>query len=80
MDDPIRIDARGMRCPRPVVELAKAARRYPAGTVLEVQADDLAFDSDVEAWCSMTGHTLLGRTREGDVVTATIRFEAAARP
>ena len=80
MDEPIRIDAVGMRCPRPVVELAKAIRRLPVGTVLEVRADDLAFESDVEAWCSMTGQTLLHRVRQGAVVVATIRVDTAARP
>jgi len=80
MDETLRIDARGMRCPRPVVELAKASRRVSPGTVIEIVADDLAFESDVQAWCAMTGQTLLGLTRQGDEVTATLRVDSPSHP
>jgi len=60
MDEtPKQLDCRGMRCPRPIIELAKAARKEAPGTVLEVLADDLAFESDVQAWCETTRATLL---------------------
>ena len=49
MDEIVRLDCVGMRCPRPIIELAKAARRVPAGSLVEVRADDLAFESDVTA-------------------------------
>ncbi|MFQ5827422.1 MAG: sulfurtransferase TusA family protein, partial [Dehalococcoidia bacterium] len=34
------LDCRGMRCPRPIVEMAKAMRRMGAGQVLELLATD----------------------------------------
>ncbi len=55
----ITIDARGLKCPRPIIELAKARRQHPKGTLIEVFADDLAFESDVRAWCDTTGNLLL---------------------
>lgn len=55
----ISIDARGLKCPRPIIELAKARRQHPAGTLLKIQADDLAFESDVRAWCDTTGNLLV---------------------
>ncbi len=58
-ENPILIDARGLKCPRPIIELAKARRQHPPGTVLLIQADDLAFESDVRAWCETTGNLLL---------------------
>lgn len=58
MDSLIRIDAKGMRCPRPIIELAKARRQAKHGATIEIDADDLAFESDVRAWCDTTGNIL----------------------
>lgn len=77
MPDEIRIDARGMRCPRPIVELAKAKRKARPGDRIVVVADDLAFESDVAAWCETTGNTLVGFRRSGDETTATIEIAPA---
>ena len=74
----IEIDARGMRCPRPIVEIAKARRRADAGARIHIEADDLAFESDVFAWCDTTGNTLTGMTRDGDLVHAEILLSASA--
>lgn len=74
----IRIEARGMRCPRPIVELAKARRQAPPGSVIVITADDLAFDSDVRAWCDTTGNLLKELAREGAVITATIELTGGA--
>ena len=70
----LRIDARGMKCPRPVVELAKARRQSPPGSVIAIVADDLAFESDVRAWCETTGNRLVDLQRDGDTIEATIRL------
>jgi TusA-related sulfurtransferase len=70
----IRIEARGMRCPRPIVELAKARRQAQPGSLIVITADDLAFESDVKAWCETTRNELASLEREGDVVVATIRL------
>lgn len=72
----VHIDACGMRCPRPIIELAKARRQATAGTVVEIVADDLAFESDVRAWCETTGNPLLDLRRDEEKVTATIRMES----
>jgi len=52
------VDARGTRCPVPVIRLARAARDLPAGTTLVLLADDVAAWSDVPAWARMKGHTV----------------------
>jgi len=69
---PIRIDARGMKCPRPIIEVAKARRHGEAGAPIEITADDLAFESDIRAWCDATGNSLVALRRDGHVVTAVI--------
>jgi len=74
MSEPVKIDARGMKCPRPIIELAKARRQASSGAVIVITADDLAFESDVRAWCETTGNELKGLARDGDIVTATIHL------
>jgi tRNA 2-thiouridine synthesizing protein A len=76
VSDMLRINALGMKCPRPIVELAKARRRASAGACVEIVADDLAFESDVHAWCETTGSELVEMHRDGIRVTAVIRIPA----
>jgi tRNA 2-thiouridine synthesizing protein A len=57
------VDARGLRCPLPVIRLAAAAKDLPAGTELTVLSTDPAAKHDVPAWCRMRGHEHVG-TRE----------------
>lgn len=69
-----KIDAIGMRCPRPIVELAKARRRSGPQDVVRITADDLAFESDLRAWCAATNCELMQFEKEGRTMTATVRF------
>ena len=55
---PVQVDARGLRCPLPVIRLAAAAREAPAGTLITLLATDPAARHDVPAWCRMRGHEL----------------------
>jgi len=80
MPDPIRIDARGMKCPRPIIELAKARRQAAPGSTIVVTADDLAFESDVRAWCETTGNTLGELSRSAQWVVATILLSGEDEP
>lgn len=50
------VDARGLRCPLPVIRLAAAAKGLPAGAELTVLSTDPAARLDVPAWCRMRGH------------------------
>lgn len=70
----VNIDAKGMMCPRPIIELAKARRQASPGTTIRIVADDLAFESDVKAWCETTGNALSSLERDGDVITAAIEI------
>ena len=54
------LDARGLRCPLPVLELARRAGELPSGSVVELLADDPATAADVPAWCAMRGARYLG--------------------
>lgn len=57
----ILVDARGLRCPLPVIRLAEAVRDAAPGDVIEVWATDPAAAADIPAWCRMRGQEYLGQ-------------------
>ncbi|MCK9904378.1 sulfurtransferase TusA family protein [Frankia sp. Cpl3] len=58
------LDARGRRCPIPIIELARHIGDVDVGQLIELWADDPAAAADVAAWCRMRGHALVvERTR-----------------
>ena len=54
------VDARGQRCPLPVIELARRIGEVPTGAVIAVLADDPAAAYDIPAWCRLRGQISLG--------------------
>lgn len=53
------VDARGLRCPLPVIRLAALLGGLRPGTEVVLLATDPAARSDVAAFCRMRGHELL---------------------
>lgn len=51
----MRVDARGMRCPLPVLRLARALREHPETAEFELVADDPAAARDVPAFAGEQG-------------------------
>ena len=68
------LDAKGIRCPQPILKITTMTPSISAGDVLEVTADCATFENDVRTWCERMNKTLLAVTRDGDVVTAQIQF------
>lgn len=54
------LDCLGLRCPRPVIELARRLPQLPVGAVVRVLADDPAAANDIPAWCRMRRQEYLG--------------------
>lgn len=67
------IDARGLRCPLPVIRLAARAKGAADGTLIAVLATDPAARYDVPAWARMRGHETVGESEAGGVWTLTVR-------
>ena len=62
----VEVDARGTRCPMPVILAAHAARELPPGTHLLVLATDPAAAADLPAWCRIRGHQVQALTTDPD--------------
>ena len=56
----LELDCRGMRCPMPVIELARRFDEVPVGGVVAVVATDVAAGVDVPAWCRMREQDYVG--------------------
>lgn len=63
--DRIVVDSLGTACPIPVIDLAKAVERAPAGTLFELLSDDEGAKVDIPVWCRMKRHEFLGREDRG---------------
>lgn len=50
------LDCRGLRCPLPIIQTAKALRDLSEGESLTLFADDPATKPDLHAWARMTGN------------------------
>jgi tRNA 2-thiouridine synthesizing protein A len=73
MAEPLILDAKGLKCPLPVLKARKAMRDVAAGGVLRVLATDPGAVKDFEHFCKTTGHQLLACRDEAGVLTLEIR-------
>ncbi len=69
----IELDACGLQCPGPIIQVFNQMQRMKPGQVLKVKATDPGFTRDIAAWCSRTGNTLLDHGREESFFFALIR-------
>lgn len=54
-----QVDLTGLKCPMPIIHLAKIFSELSPSDEITARASDPAFSLDVEAWCKRTGHTLV---------------------
>jgi len=65
--EPETIDARGLKCPLPVLKMEKRLAALPAGARLVVLATDPMAKVDIPLFCRQHGHDC-AVTPEGDVL------------
>jgi tRNA 2-thiouridine synthesizing protein A len=64
------LDAKGLKCPMPIVKTAQAIKTIDAGELLEVLATDPGSVADFAAWSRSTGNELV----ESSVQDGVYRF------
>ncbi|BCR35857.1 FAD-dependent oxidoreductase [Mariniplasma anaerobium] len=69
----LSIDACGLQCPGPIVQVYKAMQEVEDGNILEVKATDPGFMRDIKSWSDKTGNTLLNVQKEDKIITAHIQ-------
>jgi tRNA 2-thiouridine synthesizing protein A len=69
----VKVDARGLNCPMPIVKTAQAVKGMASGQVLEVLATDPGSVKDFEAWSRSTGNALVEQSMDGGVYRFLLR-------
>ena len=60
------VDAKGARCPLPVLKIRKAAKDMRAGEKLRALSDDPKAEIDIPSFCEENGFALIEKRRERD--------------
>lgn len=72
----VKIDARALQCPGPIVKIYKALEKIENGDLVEVITKDIGFKNDVSSWCNRMGHKLLEISIDSEkIVKAVIQKE-----
>ncbi|MDU1891831.1 MAG: FAD-dependent oxidoreductase [Dysgonomonas sp.] len=75
----IAIDACGLQCPGPIMQLKKNYDQIEAGDRLEIKVTDQAFGEDLNGWSRMVGAKVVSMDNSGGVITATIEKQEKAK-
>jgi len=67
------VDARGVMCPEPLMELMKALRQQEVGDVVVLYSDDLGSRKDVPQWVAKSGYELLAVNERDGYVEYSVR-------
>lgn len=68
----LKINACGLQCPGPIIQVKKAIDRITVGERVEIVATDAGFARDASAWCDSTGNKLIEKHEEKGRYTVVI--------
>lgn len=66
----IKLNACGLQCPGPIMQVYNALNEMNNGDVLEVKATDPGFKKDIKTWTEKTGNTILAIDKEDKTIIA----------
>ena len=69
----LTIDAKGQKCPMPVLLTSRGIKKIESGQVMLVEATDGGSKSDIPSWAKDTGNELLEASSEDGVYRYLIR-------
>jgi tRNA 2-thiouridine synthesizing protein A len=69
----VTLDARGLKCPMPIVKTAQAIKNIASGELLEVLATDPGSIADFAAWSRSTGNVLVTSSVQDGVYRFVLR-------
>jgi tRNA 2-thiouridine synthesizing protein A len=69
----LRIDAKGLACPMPIIKTKKGILGVELGQVVEVECTDPGSVADFKAFSNSTGHELLLSEQNGSVYRFRLR-------
>jgi peroxiredoxin family protein/TusA-related sulfurtransferase len=72
-ENTIKIDARGLQCPGPIMRLNDEIEKIQEGSIVQVISTDPGFLNDIASWCNVTSNKLLDTKAENKEYTALLR-------
>jgi tRNA 2-thiouridine synthesizing protein A len=69
----LTIDAKGQKCPMPVLLTSRGIKKIESGQIMLVEATDSGSQSDIPSWAKDTGNELLEASSEDGVFRYFIR-------
>jgi len=57
------VDAKGLKCPMPVIKLQQQVRKSKAGELIAIDCTDPGAEKDISSWAKVNKHPLLGITQ-----------------
>jgi NADPH-dependent 2,4-dienoyl-CoA reductase/sulfur reductase-like enzyme/peroxiredoxin family protein/rhodanese-related sulfurtransferase/TusA-related sulfurtransferase len=73
----IQLDACGLQCPGPILQVSKKMKEMNDGDILEIRATDSGFSQDIESWSQKFGHTVLDKQWKDGVLEVRIQKKGA---
>ena len=67
------LDAKGLKCPMPVVKTSKEIKGIEVGGILEILATDPGSMADITAWTKSTGNELLKAEKDEGIFKFYVR-------
>lgn len=72
-DVAIRVDARGLTCPMPLLKAKLALNKVAVGELISVTSTDVNSQRDIVAFTDLTSHELVAQTSSHGIFTYTLR-------
>lgn len=69
----ITIDAKGQKCPMPVLLTSRGIKKIESGQIMLVEATDGGSKSDIPSWAKDTGNELVETSEDNGVFRYLIR-------
>ena len=69
----VLLDARGLKCPMPIVRTAQTIKALSPGALVDVLSTDPGSIADFAAWSRTTGHAIVESSAAGGVYRFVVR-------
>lgn len=68
-----QLNAKGLKCPMPVIKLQQLVRQLGDGDYVEIQCTDPSAEKDIKSWCGVNRHNFVNTQIETDHLLVTIQ-------
>lgn len=62
----VKLDARRLLCPMPVIRLQDCINKQTVGTRVEIACTDPGVLNDIPTWCRINGHHVISSAEQND--------------